>query len=214
MEVQKMKKILLSQRGLSVLGVFKGISTAVCVIYCVILMGSAVGPYSETIDETTFIKGSVIIFSAFVLQTLVSIAHGRRIDRQSIAERRRISKVCIGGLALAVIMLLIAIEGVFSIEYSRWHTYDTQRSIMEDMGRKVYSSPVEATLDFVNHEPQPLNDAERLILSELYDTMQEIEHTLWYLACLGFALAEFSIAGFNIALIELPTKITCRIHDS
>ncbi len=209
-----MKKILLSQRGLSVLGVFKGISTAVCVIYCVILMGSAVGPCSETIDETTFIKGSIIIFGAFVLQTLISIAHGRRVDRQSIAERRRISKICIGGLVLAVIMLLIAIEGVFSIEYSRWHTYNTQRSIMEDMGRKVYSSPVEAALDFVNHEPQPLNGAERLILSELYDTMQEIERTLWYLACLGFALAEFSIAGFNIALIELPTKITCRIHDS
>ena len=82
-----MKKILLSQRGLSVLGAFKGISTAVCVIYCVILMGSAVGPYSETIDETTFIKGSVIIFGAFVLQTLISIAHGRRVDRQSIAEQ-------------------------------------------------------------------------------------------------------------------------------
>lgn len=209
-----MKKILLSQRGLSVLGVFKGISTAVCVIYCVILMGSAVGPYSETIDETTFTKGGVIIFGAFVLQTLISIAYGRRIDRQSMAERRRISKVCIGGLVLAVIMLLIAIEGVFSIEYSHWHTYNTQRSIMEGMGRKVYSSPVEAALDFVSHEPQPLNDTERLILSELHDTMQEIERTLWYLACLGFALAEFSIAGFNIALIELPTKIACRIHDS
>lgn len=209
-----MKKILLSQRGLSILRVLKGISTAVCVIYCAILMGSAVGPYSETIDETTFTKGGVIIFGAFVLQTLISIAHGRQVDRQSIAERRRISKVCIGGLVLAVIMLLIAIEGVFSIEYSHWHTYNTQRSIMEGMGRKVYSSPVEAALDFVSHEPQPLNDAERLILSELHDTMQEIERTLWYLACFGFALAEFSIAGFNIALIELPTKITCRIHDS
>ncbi len=134
MEV-KYKKILLSQRGLSVRSIQGHFNRRLRHLLRH-LMGSAVGPYNETIDETTFIKAALLSLALLSWQTLISIAHGRRVDARAL----RTSSYLQGlyrwtgpGRHYA----LNRDRGVFSIEYSRWHNYNTQRSIMEDWVEQV-----------------------------------------------------------------------------
>jgi len=209
-----MKKILLTPRGLKALKWLKNLAIGLGVVYCLILIVSIIDSTTKVIDAQTLSKGCFIVIGAFFLQSIVSMVYCHHIHCQTLGERRNISSVCYGGILAAIFMLFLSAEGVCFIAHTRYETQIKQQAILDDIGVDAHSYSLVTVLDAAYHDSRPLDEAEILILSMLQQDAIKMERLLWYLACMGFVSAEFAIAGLNIALIELPTKLPRRIYDS